>query len=354
MDVVWIADRPSGNDMETLELVDLEAARAKKVAGTRVRAVLKMLASEAGFMVNPQVQESLASMPLDDAEVSRAETMLKALGVKTEERLNTLVNYFFVEKREEAVRFHGDMRDEGKEFEQELMLLLQDPPEDIAELRDMIKPEDVIAAVKAYIEDMSVEAGPVGASTAVSGNTKSTQEEVRIAQRRLASMRNYWVQLGQIVNDDTVGVWNQLEQDCANCKDLLTRRAQSISEVDELTRQNAELKSLLNQYLGDNATNAAFRVPPAQVLCVCDYLYECSHNIVPCLCMCMGGYCVMYIANVFCLSVRVGDEGAGCGHSRHNGQHSRPTHRQQRHAGQHRRSASSQRWLGPGHAGQQH
>ena len=206
VDVVWIADRPSGNDMETLELVDLEAARAKKVAGTRVRAVLKMLASEAGFMVNPQVQESLASMPLDDAEVSRAETMLKALGVKTEERLNTLVNYFFVEKREEAVRFHGDMRDEGKEFEQELMLLLQDPPEDIAELRDMIKPEDVIAAVKAYIEDMSVEAGPVGASTAVSGNTKSTQEEVRIAQRRLASMRNYWVQLGQIVNDDTVGV----------------------------------------------------------------------------------------------------------------------------------------------------
>ena len=69
---------------------------------------------------------------------------------------------------------------------------------------------------------------------------------------------------------------------------LLTRRAQSISEVDELTRQNAELKSLLNQYLGDNATNAAFRVPPAQVLCVCDCLYECSHNIVPCLCMCMG------------------------------------------------------------------
>ena len=44
---------------------------------------------------------------------------------------------------------------------------------------------------------------------------------------------------------------------------LLTRRAQSNSEVDELTRQNAELKSLLNQYLGDNATSAAFRVPPA-------------------------------------------------------------------------------------------
>eukprot|EP01032_Pedospumella_encystans_P008838 gene8838-10452_t len=257
-------------DPEGSELVDLEAVRAKKIAGTRVRAVLKMLASEAGFMVNPQVQESLALMPLDDAEVSRAETMLKALGVKTEERLNTLVDYFFVEKRDEVARFHTDMHDEGKEFEAELMLLLKDPPEDIAELRDMIKPEDVIAAVKAYIEDMSVEAGPVGVSTAVAGNTKTSQEEIRIAQRRLASMRNYWVQLGQIVNDDTVSVWKQLEQDSVHCKQMLQKRASSIVEVDELTRRNAELKSLLNQYLGDNVTNAAFRVPPAQVMKVRD------------------------------------------------------------------------------------
>lgn len=118
------ADRQH-TDTEALELVDLEAARAKKIAGTRVRAVLKMLASEAGFMVNPQVQESLAQMPADDAEVSRAETMLKALGVKTEERLNTLVDYFFVEKKEEVARFPTDMHDEGQEFEQELMLLLK-------------------------------------------------------------------------------------------------------------------------------------------------------------------------------------------------------------------------------------
>lgn len=130
----------------------------------------------------------------------------------------------------------------------------------------MIRPEDVIAAVKAYIEDMSVEAGPVGVSTAaVAGNTKSSQEEIRIAQRRLASMRNYWVQLSQIVHDDSVGVWKQLESDSTNCKALLQKRAQSIAEVDELTRRNAELKSLLNSYLGDNVTNAAFRVPPAQV-----------------------------------------------------------------------------------------
>jgi hypothetical protein len=318
-----VGDRPGTSEGDNLDLLDLEAARAKKIAGTRVRAVLKMLASEAGFMVNPQVQESLASMPLDDAEVSRAETMLKALGVKTEERLNTLVNYFFVEKKDEVTRFHGDMHDEGQEFEAELALLLKDPPEDIAELREMIRPEDVIAAVKAYIEDMSVEAGPVGVSTAVSGNTKSSQEEIRIAQRRLASMRNYWVQLGQIVHDDTVSVWKQLERDCGNCKDLLGKRAQSIVEVDELTRQNAELKSLLNQYLGDNVTNAAFRVPPAQVTS-------------------LSGVVVGVISDRFVLiHCDSGHEGAG--YWRRNVQHYRWGAHEQQHGGGHRQPAGRQR-----------
>ena len=118
----------------------------------------------------PQVQASLDSMPSEEAEVSRAETMLKGLGVKTEERLNTLVNYFFVKKSDAVARFNEDEDEEGVEFENELMLLLKDPPEDVAELRDMIKPEDVIAAVRAYIEDMSVESGPaVGVTTAVAG-----------------------------------------------------------------------------------------------------------------------------------------------------------------------------------------
>jgi hypothetical protein len=240
--------------------------RSKKVAGARVRAVLKVLAIEAGFMLNPQVMQSLEAMPDDEADVWRAENMLKALGVKSEERLNRLVNYFFTEKSVENLQFSS--AEEGNEneddFESELLLILNSP-EDVAELKDMIKPEDVIAAVKTYIEDVNVESGPVGAPS-VGGGTKATQEEIRVAQKRLASMRNYWVQLSQIVNDDTVSVWHQLEKDCQSLRDLLSKRANSIVEVDSLSQQNAELKKLLNQYLGDTVTNAAFKVPPAQVM----------------------------------------------------------------------------------------
>lgn len=234
--------------------------KTKKVAGARVRAVLKMLATEAGFMLNPQVLESLQTLPVDEAELWRAENMLKALGVKSEERLLKLVNYFF---KPEDVKFVSEETE--RDDENELMLLLSAAPEEVMELKDLIKPEDVILAVKTYIEDVNVESGPVGAPS-VGGGTKASQEEIRVAQKRLASMRNYWEQLSQVVSDESVTVWTQLERDCQNLRELVTKRTGAIAEVDSLTRQNAELKSLLNQYLGDNLTNSAYKVPPSQVM----------------------------------------------------------------------------------------
>lgn len=252
---------------------EAEAAKAsknaRKVAGFRVRAVLKVLATEAGFMINPQVAQSLESMPDDEADLSRAETMLKALGIKSEEKLNTLVSYFFREKPAEVVEMENNLEEEG-DYENELALLLRNAPEEVAVLKDMIRPEDVISAVQAYIEDMSVEAGPVNASSAITGGTKVTQEEIRIAQKRLASMRNYWTQLSQVVNDDTVSVWKQLEADYQRLREMLISRAAAIDEVDALNRQNAELKNLLNRYLGDAVTNTAFKIPPSQVMKVRD------------------------------------------------------------------------------------
>jgi dynein regulatory complex protein 1 len=220
-------------------------------------------------MINPQVAESIGSLPDDgDADISRAENMLKALGVKTEQRLNSLVTYFFKEKEVDLNFGNGaaDGTDED-DFDSEL-ILITNAPEDVLELRDMIRPEDVIAAVKAYLEDVSVETGPVGVSA--TGGGKATQEEIRVAQKRVAAMRNYWYQLSQLVNDESVQVWHQLEHDMSNVREMLHKRALSISEVDSLNAQNAQLKSLLNQYLGDVATNAAFKVPPSQVMKVRD------------------------------------------------------------------------------------
>ena len=147
-------------------------------------------------------------------------------------------------------------------IEKEIEIIIVLVQGDVAELKDLISAEDVINAVRSYIEDVSVE-GPMSAAAA---GGKATDEDNRIGQKRLNSMRNFWIQLSQIVSDESVGVWKQLERDSIGLRELLNKRSAAIAEVDSLTQRNAELKVLLNQYLGDAAVNSALQVPPAQVM----------------------------------------------------------------------------------------
>lgn len=78
-------------------------------------------------------------------------------------------------------------------------------------------------------------------------------------------MKLYWDQLSQVVSDESITVWTQLEKDCENLKEVLTRRANLVETVDTLSARNAELKTTLNRYLGDKS-NQYFQVPPGQTI----------------------------------------------------------------------------------------
>jgi len=233
----------------------------KTVSGARIRGVMKLLASEANFLINADVQKSIESMPDDEADILRAEAMLKVLGVKSEESLQKLSNYFFRENQYLTMIQNGEI-EAAEEMEAELRLL--NAPDDVAELRNLISAEDVVYAIRNYMEDMTIEGAPRSAPRAQSG--KATEEDIRIGQKRLNSMRNFWLNLAQVVSDESVEVWQQLERDCKGLHELLNKRATNIAEVDQLSQRNAELKRLLNQYLGDSRTNGALQVPPAQVM----------------------------------------------------------------------------------------
>ena len=258
--------------------IHLAAKSANSAATSRIRGMLQLLASEAGFLVNAEVQQSLETMTIseEDANLSRAESMLKALGVKNQQRLDTLLSFFFTDVPSTTprpngfptpVKLPGETNNTiGNDMDEE-ELLLHYASEDISELKNMIRPEQVIAAVKSYIEDVSLE-GAFGAAPGVGG--KKQDEEQRIGQKRLNSMRAYWNQLCQVVSDDSIEVWRQLERECLGLKELLEKRAGGIAEVDNLTRRNVELKRLLNQYLGDTKVNNFMMVPPAHVMKVRD------------------------------------------------------------------------------------
>lgn len=230
----------------------------RTVAGARVKAVLNLLATEAGFLLNPEVQASLDSLTPDEVELRTAESLLKSLGVKTEEKLTTLVNYFFKDNTQ-GLMFSED--ENGKEAE----LFLKNSPEEVIELRDMISPNDVIAAVKVYIEDSTVAAGGANAGAPGAPGTTKGEDAQRIGQKILQNMRNYWEQLSQVVSDETVSVWKQLESDALTLKEQLKQRAKAVSDVDNLNEKNAALKKLLNEYLGDRK-NDYLQVPPAQTM----------------------------------------------------------------------------------------
>ena len=262
-----MAGEEKGGDVVAGEEVEKEQAVVKSktkkmVPGARIRGMMKLLASEATFLINADVQASLEAMPDDEAEIGRAEAMLKVLGVKSEESLQKLTNYFFRENQYLSMIQNGDV-DAAEEMEAELRL--HNAPEDVSELRNMINAEDVIYAIRNYMEDMTIEGAPRSAPRAAQGG-KATEEDIRIGQKRLQSMRGFWVNLAQIVSDEAIEVWQQLERDCKGMHELLNKRAANIAEVDNLTQRNAELKRLLNQYLGDSRTNSSLQVPPAQVM----------------------------------------------------------------------------------------
>jgi len=228
----------------------------RKVSGARIRAMLKLLATEGSFMLNTAVQESIDSLPDEEADLSRAEAMLKVLGVKSEEKMAQLVNYFFSDTMQ------GDMvvaqRDressvEPIEGEHTFGIGIDMDPHDLVEVKTLLTPEDVIAACKTFIEDSSD--APIGGAAASDGATK----------RRQQAMKQYWDNLAQVVSDESIGIWKQLETDASKLQEIINRRSNAIASVDTLNVKNAKLKQLLNQYLGDRK-NDMMQVPPAQTM----------------------------------------------------------------------------------------
>lgn len=234
---VVAADPATGEDTRT-------------VSGAKMRAIVRLIASEAGFLLNQEVQAAIESLPEEEAELSKAENLLKALGVKSEDKLKTLVSYFFHDKS-------GSTTQENQaEFEMEIQTL-HNAPNDIHELRDLIRAEDVIQAVAMFIEDTS--------DTNLGGATTAAGKDPLGGKRKQEALKRYWDQLANIVSDESVNVWIQLEKDCQNLKEVLSKRAALVENVDTLAAKNAELKITLNRYLGD-PVNQYFQIPPGQTI----------------------------------------------------------------------------------------
>lgn len=243
----------------------VESALQAKPAGTttvssfKLKAMLELLAEEAGFLVDPKVKEALETMAPEEAELSRAESMLRALGVCDDRDVAALVAKFFVQ----PTRKRHDDDDDDEDIDEED--LDNDDPAAAAlkQLKSLISPDAVISAVRDFVAESRHRAADKNANQA-SSRLAAYGRGVKDRARRLEE-RDFWNRLSDVVSDETFQVWGQLETMLAKYNDLLGQRASEIGKVQSLQDQNATIRSLLEQHLSAKV-NDDLIVPPAATL----------------------------------------------------------------------------------------
>lgn len=123
----------------------------------------------------------------------------------------------------------------------------------------LVHPDDVVKRLKLYLE-LETKTAPAG-RTGLAGPARATA-----AVRRAATLeQEFWQRMSNVINDQGTRVWGALEKQLEKYHTLLQTRAASLSEVDSLQHQNAELRALLNQYLS-SSINDQLQIPPTQVI----------------------------------------------------------------------------------------
>ena len=69
----------------------------------------------------------------------------------------------------------------------------------------------------------------------------------------------------EVISGRKLRIWDALDQALPQYNDVLKERRQLIVETDNLKKQNAELRMLLQQYLSSKV-NKELQIPPTRVL----------------------------------------------------------------------------------------
>jgi len=214
---------------------DSSAAQQQMGRFTRaqIRLVMGMLASEASFLVDSRLKETLRGMSEEEGDIYRVDAVLSSLGVEDREDLDELVGFFYEDPKAEKPSIH---------------------------------PNDIIKVVRDFVvqrQQSKSKAGEGGVSTGVKTDSVSNEKKARKRERE----KRFWQKLGSVVSDHTASVWDALEKAQRKYNQLLEDRAQAIDDTTELAKQNEELKILLQEYLGSKI-NQDLQIPPTRLITV--------------------------------------------------------------------------------------
>ncbi len=253
----------------------------------RYSGALALLVDEAGFLVEAKTRNMLERLSKDEAGLIAAESIVRALGVADGAGFTALVDALSadssIDLRAKVGRplfgcRHGVRGARlGRRSDAQWWWcrgVAQGLGATAGRLNDgdgqkragtgdanrgpvLVHPDDVIRRLRAYVElenSSPARAGMAGPSRAAG------------AVRRAAELeQEFWVRMTHVINDKGTRVWNALEKQLTKYLALLQARAGSLSDVESLQHQNAELRTLLNQYLSSRI-NEELQIPPTQII----------------------------------------------------------------------------------------
>lgn len=125
---------------------EVDAPAVRKISSTKLKYMLRLLAAEAGFLVNGSVQQALENLPDDEAELVKADMIMRALSVDNEDDMERLMGFFFQDPRAEVPMEYGNNNGSTSN----LNGAPQQTPTPKWGL--IVGPEDVIRVIKQFVE----------------------------------------------------------------------------------------------------------------------------------------------------------------------------------------------------------
>ncbi|KAJ1549445.1 hypothetical protein HK405_003226 [Cladochytrium tenue] len=259
------------------------AARVQVAHGggrTQKRA-LELLSSEAGFLVEEKLQRLLAPLQRDEQSLMKLDAIFKALGVESVHDIDRLTSYFVVPGKQPSTQQQWPPRDQEDGEHGDAEAGGADPADGIEDVPTLIHPNDVVKAIRRFMEDQMHEketgknqadgSKQEAGAAAKDGLFRRVTHSLRLMcfadgehfvddeggseyARESTSegsqlRREYWEQLANVLDDKKYRTWTAVFAAMDKYHTQLAERWKLTQEIKSYSQQNEELKSLLRQYM---------------------------------------------------------------------------------------------------------
>nr|XP_034370261.1 dynein regulatory complex protein 1 isoform X2 [Arvicanthis niloticus] len=246
-----------------------------QVSAKTTKKILMLLCDESGFLIESKLLSLLLPLEKSECYLLRLDAIFSALAIESEDDLYKLVNFFLryrahrlssAQVRQaagESIRWAGQRstvsKSEQESTEQED---LQGGDYENLEGRELgeqedlsspkfIHPNDVLKILEAFVMGLKKpkDARPV--------------QKLKKETRDNSKDTEYWESLATVIPFSKQNLWDALYKALEKYYLVLTERAKLLMENDSLEQQNAEMQSLLQQYL-QAKVNSELQIPPTQ------------------------------------------------------------------------------------------